>query len=80
MVTDVRRANKHHHTPPYTDGAASERLSNVKFHLADDLTLTSDTTASEEHSSGSILSGGLPTAHTTTVYIRHDTKHPDKPS
>lgn len=57
----------------YTDGAASERLSNVKVHLADDLTLTSDTTASEEHSSGSILSGGLPTAHITTVYIRHGT-------
>ncbi|KAF7645238.1 hypothetical protein LDENG_00208050 [Lucifuga dentata] len=77
MVIDFRRASKHQHTPLSIDGAAMERVSNVKFlgvHLADDLTSTINTTAVIKkaqqwlHPLRRLRKAGLPTPHLTTFY------------
>ncbi|KAF7661253.1 hypothetical protein LDENG_00265380, partial [Lucifuga dentata] len=77
VVIDFRRVSKHQHTPLSIDGAAVERVSNMKFlgvHLADDLTSTISTTAvikkaqQRLHPLRRLRKAGLPTLHLTTFY------------
>ncbi|KAF7649075.1 hypothetical protein LDENG_00147890 [Lucifuga dentata] len=77
LNVDKTRASKHQHTPLSIDGAAVERVSNVKFlgiHLADDLTSTINTTTVIKeaqqwlHPLRRLRKAGLPTPHLTTFY------------